>query len=85
MTKKDYDSKVAELKKAAGRLLATIESQLEHDSPDDFVDGTSFNNERLRRVTRQIDDVLGWFDALQKGLDPDIEPRHYKFLHNKCE
>ena len=85
MTKTEYDAKVTELKNAAGRLLGAIERQLEHDSPSDFVGGNKFDNGRLERVTGAIDDVLGWFDALQKGLDPGCEPRHYKFLHNKCD
>ena len=85
MKKDKYDSKVAELKNAAGRLLGAIESNLEHDSPDDFVDESTFSNERLRRVATHIDNVLGWFDNLQKGLNPDIEPQHDKFLRGKCQ
>jgi hypothetical protein len=84
MTKQEYDDRVRQLKNAAGTLLGSIESQLEHDSPDDFSGGNPFDNERLRRVAAQIDNVLGSYDALQKGLDPKIEPRHQRFLHGRC-
>jgi len=86
MTKQEYDSKVAQLKNYAAQLLYVIQSQLENDSPDDFVDGYKFNNRRLKIVTDSIDNVLGSYDLLQEGLglEPGDEPRHRKFLHGRC-
>jgi hypothetical protein len=85
MRKLEYDRKVAQLKKHAGRLIGAIESQLENDSPGDFDGGTTFRNHRLETVAKVIDDVLASFDALQKGLglDPGDEPRHRKFLKGR--
>ncbi len=86
MTKLEYDNKVTQLKNYAAQLLYVIGTQLEHDSPDDFVDGSKFNNRRLKIVTDSIDNVLGSYDLLQEGLglQPGGEPRHRKFLEGRC-
>jgi hypothetical protein len=85
MTKAHYDKKVHQPKLYAHVLVGTIQSRLENDSPDDFVDGTTFHNHRLKDVAKAIDNVLGSFDALQKGLglNPGHKPRHHRFLHDR--
>lgn len=86
MTKQEYDQDVHQLKRYAAQLLYVIQSQLENDSPDDFVGGSKFNNPRLKIVTDSIDNVLGSYDHLQEalGLEPGDEPRHRKFLQGRC-